>query len=383
MSLTESVLLRATLVLGLSLSGAALLWGFFGPPDDAPQAPRPLVAPTGTGDCLGSPKYTAQTEVLFGPDTSAAATWRTKLVTCPDVVTGTDGSRRMYFKYQDATGDSGIGMAIRQGSTWEVQPEPVLRPSDLAGQGAEQLGCTTTLVEGSLERHWFRANLPGKQRVIFAATSHGGHWEVEPGGPVLEATEDWMRGSLWEPSVLRDTNTYRMYMRCGSHVKSTLCMATSPDGDEWTMHPQPVAMHPRPGKGALYDSPQVIRHGDQYYLWYTRKWFPDLKSGSSPAEDEPSQSEIGLAVSADPAWFDLEATPDAILEAGAADWMAGVVDHPFVDVEDGHPVLYFRGAASDAGEEGSIGRAAAGCTATTGLPSRFFDFQRRQLGPQR
>ncbi len=311
--------------------------------------------------CLGAKVFQPDRARVIGPDRSQGASWRTRLVSCADIVDTEQHGRIMWFKYADLDGGSGIGRA-RWDEGWRVDPEPVITADELADMGISHVGCSTSLVSDGQLRIWFRANLDKGRRAIFAARSDGQSWQVDRSGPVLQAPGSWMGNSLWTPSVLRDGDTWRMYLRCGDRVQSTLCMATSSDGERWSMHPERIIKHRHRFEAEVYGGPQVTKHGNTYHLWYSHEWYPDYQEGLGADQDLQMFAEIGHASSEDPTWFRLHKR-DPVLQHGQAGWMSHVVDSPMVVKEDGATVLYFRGAQRAGGLDGSIGRAVAHCAA--------------------
>ena len=328
--------------------------------------PGPRPAPP---SCADPHRFMAEPEPVISPDPDGA--WRTELVSCADIFSAPGVGRVMWFKYSDLDGGSGIGRATWAAGRWSVDPVPALTVADLADRGVVHIGCTATLVDERGIRVWLRANLATKERVIFAATSPDGRsLRVRSGDPVLRADRDWMRGSLWDPQVFRADDQLRMVLRCGDRSRSNICMATSPDGDSWTLSENKVVNFKPLFGGEVLGAPMVDRAAGRWLLWAEHKWYPHWRRGQGADQDQEMWAEILRMPSRNPARFPF-GEAEVVLRPGAAPWMARVVDNPMVVDEGGRPVLYFRGAVRAGGVDGAIGRALPDCGATDGWPSLF------------
>ena len=90
---------------------------------------------------------------------------------------------------------------------------------------------------------WFTAGaqIPYPYTIGFAWSSDGISWNVYSANPVLTPTSgSWDAYMVLAPYVLRENGQYKMwYTGCAtSSILDRIGYATSPDGINWTKHPQ-------------------------------------------------------------------------------------------------------------------------------------------------
>jgi len=97
-------------------------------------------------------------------------------------------------------------------------------------------------------------------------------WQKYQGNPVLAATHNWEYSyGIIGPRVLKIGNVYKMwYTGLGTHRQ--IGLATSTDGVQWTKsNPNPVFPNGQPGAfdADHVDYGSVVFHNNQYWMWYT------------------------------------------------------------------------------------------------------------------
>ena len=95
-----------------------------------------------------------------------------------------------------------------------------------------------------------------------AETSAG--WKKFAGNPVMGGKY----GTCFDVSVLRDGDTYRMWLSW--RPKASVALVESKDGIHWSEPPQ-IVLGPRKESGWEDDinRPSVLKRGDAYHMWYT------------------------------------------------------------------------------------------------------------------
>ena len=100
------------------------------------------------------------------------------------------------------------------------------------------------------------------QMTALAETSGG--WKKFASNPVMGGKY----GTCFDISVLRENNTYRMWLSW--RPKESLALVESEDGIHWSEPPH-IVLGPRPESGWEdgINRPVVLKRGDGYHLWYT------------------------------------------------------------------------------------------------------------------
>ncbi|MFI5253071.1 MAG: cohesin domain-containing protein [Bacteroidota bacterium] len=156
---------------------------------------------------------------------------------------------------------------------------------------------------------WFISNTGNQNCISYAISQDGLNWSLYAGNPVLlkGLPGDFDGYSISSPSVIFNGAAYTMYYTGNSSsLISSIGMATSTDGINWTKHNQPVLTGTLASWNSAFVSyPNVYFDGNKYYMWYT---------GSNG-----SISRIGLATSPDGiAWTNDANNP--VLTASLSGW---------------------------------------------------------------
>ena len=171
-------------------------------------------------------------------------------------------------------------------------------------------------------------------------------WKEYAGNPILRFG-DKVPNMFWnDPSVLKEGNTYRMWLTGGDprdphHIVVRVFAGQSPDGLSWEINPKPVlspSSNPKAWDSLRTETPTVVKAGDTYHLYYT---------GFDEAGGKTGYSSIGHATSPDGIqWEKDPANP--ILKGQNADrfrWSYGGVGEPGIvfNPRDRKFYLYYTG----------------------------------------
>ncbi|HLG77521.1 MAG TPA: hypothetical protein VKX46_13980, partial [Ktedonobacteraceae bacterium] len=165
----------------------------------------------------------------------------------------------------------------------------------------------------------------------------GVHWERTSSRPVLRSEAPWEGVALMCPHVLWDEQAglYKMWYSGGEQYEpDAMGYATSPDGEQWTKHPNnPIFLSDERYAWERFKvaGGQVVREGDWYLLFYIG--FADI-----------NHAQIGLARSRDgiTGWQRHQANP-LIHAGGEQAWDHDAVYKPFVTHEQGRWLLWYNG----------------------------------------
>jgi len=151
-----------------------------------------------------------------------------------------------------------------------------------------------------------------------ATSTDGINWELDPANPVFTAIPEgnWHVIAVGGGAVIHDGNEFRMWYGGFDGSKGQGGYATSPDGTNWTRHPDNPVL--RVGPEGTFDSTYatpnaVIYQGGTYHMWYN--------AGASRWES------IGYAFSDDGLTWTKSSTP--VLEPGTG-WENHLVQWPEV-----------------------------------------------------
>ena len=139
--------------------------------------------------------------------------------------------------------------------------------SAMASAGPSANGSTTTY------QMWFTGwDSAAINRIGYATSPDGIHWAQHSGNPVLSegAAGAWDAYGAYNPTVIRDGSTYKIWYHGHDGSQSRIGYATSPDGINWTKRPTAVLDL---GPSGAWDTigvgaPTVIKDGATYKMWY-------------------------------------------------------------------------------------------------------------------
>ncbi len=268
----------------------------------------------------------------------APGTWH-QVVYTPYVIYNPDSSRfEMWFTAWYSYPNAGIGFAkSSDGIIWEINPTPVMTPGP-NGWDSLFVGAVCVIRENGIYKMWYTGwkSTTGYPHSIGYATSPNGitNW-TKHANPVLIPGTGWESGAVGYPSVLKETNGYRMFYT--GEISTGIVRtgrAYSTDGITWQrdLVNNPVL---QPGAPGAWDRnnylARVMQMNDSLYMWYT-------------AENNPgvSGTAIGFATSGDSGktWTKYSGNP--VLSRGTG-WDAGWIETGGVVFKDSLFYLYYDG----------------------------------------
>ena len=229
---------------------------------------------------------------------------------------------RVYFSSRDAQNRSQIGsllMDLSDGSATVVDGSLHHELAHGRNGRFDDSGVTVTgLVTRGSRRFlyylgWNRAvTIPFRNAIGVAVSDNNGPYTRLSEGPIVDRnTVDPI--SLSYPFLLWDGDRYRIwYGSClewrGSTVldyEFSLKYAESPDGLDWTRTGEVAVACTPPGEDAIA-RPHVVRDGDLYRMWYSRKKGPNYRLGYAESVNGRQWTRMddraGLNVSAGNKW---------------------------------------------------------------------------------
>ncbi len=167
------------------------------------------------------------------------------------------------------------GVAMAQ-TEWVQHPDnPIIGPGEPGAWDARGHQIYSVVFDGSVYHMSFAGYSEAGYLTDFghATSADGVEWTMDPANPVLMRGEpgEWDSRVFWSAAVFHDGSQFHMwygaedgegYARAG--------YATSPDGSQWTKHPQnPVIEAGTPYEWNWFVVPwTVIVEGGTYRMWY-------------------------------------------------------------------------------------------------------------------
>ena len=189
--------------------------------------------------------------------------WDNSSITYPRVIF--DG--KLYYMWYTGFAStnrtsSQIGYASSSdGKTWVKNPQPVLRPSH-GSWDDHSLREAWVILDGSTFKMWYVASGSSEYAIGYATSPDGKTWTKYAKNPIIHSTE-----YLGYPTVIEDGHTFKMWY---AHALVSISYAISTDGITWTWKGDAVKV----GKVADWDagwlfSPSVIHDSNGYKMWYS------------------------------------------------------------------------------------------------------------------
>jgi predicted esterase/predicted GH43/DUF377 family glycosyl hydrolase len=171
---------------------------------------------------------------------------------------------------------------------------PVFEPSP-TGWDSRAIENQTIIYKDSIYHMWYNGSdledYYWRWNVGYATSKDGLNWNKNSQNPVLEAGKDyqWDKGIGW-PVVLYDSGVYHMWYAGFNQLYSfDIGYATSPDGINWTKHPDNPVM--KKGLSGSWESgfilpSSVIKDENGFYMWYLGAITPaSIKVGYATSQD--------------------------------------------------------------------------------------------------
>ncbi len=146
-----------------------------------------------------------------------------------------DGRWALYFDYETAKGDgdftTAIGVATAPTPTgpWEVAAASAIDTTEAWSDGGVKHPSVVATVD-EVVMFFVAVDEQGTGRIARATSTDGVRWRSDP-QPILEPAQEWERGSLTQPNVVRDGA--RWIMLYAGRTASSHGFAVSSDGIAW------------------------------------------------------------------------------------------------------------------------------------------------------
>jgi predicted GH43/DUF377 family glycosyl hydrolase len=159
--------------------------------------------------------WTNRTETSLGPGPAGA--WDDYVTLAPNVIK--DGETyKMWYTGKGSAGPNQIGYATSSdGVTWAKHAaNPIIIPADVGtwdGLAVQDVNQCVVIKTGSNYEMWYSAaTVADKAQIGYATSSDGIIWSHH-GSPVLTKgpAGDWDASSVFDPAVIKDGSTYRMW----------------------------------------------------------------------------------------------------------------------------------------------------------------------------
>ena len=223
-------------------------------------------------------------------DLGLPGAWDDHYVTGPTILfNGTE--YKMWYQGDDGS-SSKIGHAASfDGIVWTKHPDnPVLEFGPGGSWDESQVFGCFVLYDDTEYKMWYCGDNGSAWRIGYATSSDGIAWIKYPDNPVLDLgpSGSWDDFHLIHPQVLFDGTEYKMWYTGDDGSRARIGYATSPDGTEWTKHPDNPVLDLGPS-GSWEDfyvhSPFVILDESSYKMWYTGSDGPSWRLGYATSPD--------------------------------------------------------------------------------------------------
>jgi predicted GH43/DUF377 family glycosyl hydrolase len=254
--------------------------------------------------------------------------------TCFDVsVLKENGAYRMWLSWRPK--QSVALVESKDGIHWSEPPQVVLGPRNDTGW-EEDINRPVVLKREDGYHLWFTGQAKGHSAIGYATSPDGIAWKRLSDRPVLAPEKPWEKVAVMCPHVLWDvpTKLFRMWYSGGEQNEpNAIGYATSPDGLNWTKHPDNPIFAPDLNlswEKHKATACQVERLGDWHVMFYIG------------FRDEP-HAQIGLARSRDGItnWQRHPANP--IIRPGENQWDHDACYKPYAIFDGQKWLLWYNG----------------------------------------
>jgi hypothetical protein len=171
-------------------------------------------------------------------------------------------------------GENGFTYATATDPTsWTVHPDsPVMISA--AGKWDNEIYAPYVLRTDSLYQMWYMGrSVSDRWQTGYATSPDGINWTKHPDNPVLKigTPNEWDSYAALASSVLYDDGLYHMWYQGGSVSSGGVAYATSADGVAWTKHADNPILNQGPRSWDRNQTwfPKVMKDGDLYRMWYS------------------------------------------------------------------------------------------------------------------
>jgi len=214
--------------------------------------------------------------------TPTSGTWDQYSIQLPFVIRENGQYKMWYSSSPPDYNQCKIGYATSpDGIEWtkDTLHNPIFGPGTDSWEAGGVMACYVMPVSGGY-KIWYTgfttALANGNLYIGYATSEDGISWQRDTiNNPVLEpgVAGGWEGKWVWYPEVLFIDELYYMWY-AGSNIGYwdliEVGLATSPDGVEWTKHPQNPVLSPSPGMwdGARVECSSIKLIGDSLWMWY-------------------------------------------------------------------------------------------------------------------
>jgi predicted GH43/DUF377 family glycosyl hydrolase len=251
----------------------------------------------------------------------------------------------LWYRGSNAIGNNAIGYATSlDGIAWEKYADnPVLETGSPGSWDELNLQMGHVIFEENMYKMWYDGNGSFGWAIGLATSSDGIQWTKDTlNNPVLTtgvpgSWDDW---AVWGLHIIHDDTTYKMWYT-GIEDRSDIGFffrrigyAESPDGFNWTKHPEPVLEQ---GDyltwGYDFETPMVIYDGVNYNMWY-----------SIINTDSDCCYQVDYAVSTDGIHWTKDSLNNPALESGEPGSWHTSTWYPYVIENDNLYRMWFSGS---------------------------------------
>jgi predicted GH43/DUF377 family glycosyl hydrolase len=294
-------------------------------------------------------KYTSNPLNIHG----SPGSWNQSVIT-PCVIFNSDLNRyEMWFTTFGNFPNAGIGFAYSSdGISWTLNStNPVMTPST-TGWDSLFVGAVCVLKEGGTYKMWYtgwKSTTWYPHSIGYATSPDGINWTKHP-NPVLSPLTGWESGAVGYPSVIKVGSDYVMFYTGEVSAGSALTgRAISTDGITWQRYSNnPVLPAGEPGEWDQNNYlGNVIELNNTLYIYYTGETNPNV-SGTA----------IGVAASTDMGitWTKYSGNP-IVQQGTSGQWDHGWIETGCAVFAQNKLKLYYDGGGVATGNRGRIGLA--------------------------
>ncbi|CAG0947625.1 hypothetical protein ANRL1_04350, partial [Anaerolineae bacterium] len=152
---------------------------------------------------------------------------------------------------------------------------PVLLPGSSGSWDSAQVWDPTVLKDGNTYKMWYTGrDGNGITAIGYATSSDGITWTKYNGNPVIPSDFFFAWNQISSPTVIKENGLYRMWLSSRDTYldKTHIMYASSTDGLTWTPYTYASVLSPGYAEnwdGTSVSNPTILKIGYTYHMWYT------------------------------------------------------------------------------------------------------------------